>query len=103
MARPSVLEMDQIVAAMTKLHPDWDVASGALHREIAFADFNEAFAFMTEIAQVAEQLDHHPEWCNVYNRVVIDLVTHDPRGITQLDLDLAIAVDVASDRYQASS
>jgi 4a-hydroxytetrahydrobiopterin dehydratase len=54
-----------------------------------FADFAQAFAFMTEVAREAEALNHHPEWFNVYNRVVIDLTTHDASGITALDFELA--------------
>ena len=101
MNRPPVLEMDDIVTAMGELHQDWDVVSGKLHRELIFADFVSAFACMTEIALVAEKLDHHPEWHNVYNQVTIDLVTHDPAGITQLDVDLASSIDRASSRYFA--
>jgi 4a-hydroxytetrahydrobiopterin dehydratase len=71
----------------------WTVISGALHRELRFRDFSEAFAFMTRVAMYAEQHDHHPEWSNVYNRVVVDLRTHDASGITQKDFDLARAID----------
>lgn len=92
--------MDEIVEAMTELHSDWDVVSGKLHREVSFKDFVSAFACMTEVAMVAERIDHHPEWSNVYNRVVIDLLTHDPPGITQLDLDLAAAIDAAAARFE---
>ncbi len=78
---------------MQDLHSDWDLVSGKLHRELEFANFVDAFAFMTAIAIHAEKADHHPEWSNVYNRVTIDLVTHDVDGITQLDLDLAAKID----------
>lgn len=88
--------MDNVVAAMKKLHEDWDVVSGKLHRELTFSNFVLAFSFMTEVALVAERIDHHPEWTNVYNRVIIDLVSHDPAGITQLDLDLAAVIDAAA-------
>ena len=77
------------------LHPDWDLVAGKLHRDIVLDNFAEAFAFMTEIAITAEKLDHHPEWSNVYNRVTIDLTTHDAGGITQLDLQLASVIDAA--------
>ncbi len=99
MGRPPVLKMDDIVAAMQELNQDWDVASGKLHRELQFPDFVSAFAFMTEVALAAERIDHHPEWSNVYNRVIIDLATHDPAGITQLDVDLANAIDQSSSRH----
>ncbi len=82
-----------VAAAMSNLHADWDLVSGKLHRELKFANFIDAFAFMTSVAIYAEKADHHPEWSNVYNRVVIDLVTHDADGITELDLDLATKID----------
>jgi len=78
---------------MQSLHPDWDLVSGKLHRDLAFNSFIDAFAFMTAIAIHAEKMNHHPEWSNVYNRVSIDLVTHDAGGISQLDLDLAAIID----------
>ena len=82
-----------VASAMSALHADWDLVSGKLHRELKFANFVDAFAFMTSVAIYAEKADHHPEWSNVYNRVVIDLVTHDADGITELDLDLATKID----------
>jgi len=69
--------------------PGWSVAGGKLHREYRFADFNAAFGFMTRVALEAERLDHHPEWSNVWNRVVVDLTTHDSGGITASDVALA--------------
>ena len=81
---------------MSELHPDWDLVSGKLHRELRFPNFVDAFAFMTAIAIHAEKADHHPEWSNVYNRVVIDLVTHDASGITEQDFALATTIDAAT-------
>jgi len=69
--------------------PGWEFAGGKLHRELRFADFVEAFGFMTRLAICAEKADHHPEWSNVWNRVVLDLVTHDAGGITERDFALA--------------
>jgi 4a-hydroxytetrahydrobiopterin dehydratase len=69
--------------------PDWRVENGKLHREWRFADFNAAFGFMTRVALEAERLNHHPEWSNVWNRVVVDLVTHDAKGLTKDDVNLA--------------
>ncbi|HEX7480632.1 MAG TPA: 4a-hydroxytetrahydrobiopterin dehydratase [Polyangiales bacterium] len=69
--------------------PDWEVRDGKLHRELTFPSFIEAFAFMTAFALVAERVNHHPDWRNVYNRVVIDLWTHDAGGITARDFELA--------------
>ncbi len=67
----------------------WTLVDGKLHREYRFRDFVGAFGFMTQAALLAERAAHHPEWFNVYNRVVVDLTTHEAGGITQKDLDLA--------------
>lgn len=96
MEGPTAIDTGDVATAMQSLHPDWDLVNGKLHRELQFANFVEAFAFMTAIAIHAEKMNHHPEWSNVYNRVSIDLVTHDagPSGaISQLDLDLAAIID----------
>ena len=66
---------------------------GAIFRKFKFDDFKEAFAFMTKIADVAEAIDHHPDWFNVYNRVEVKLSTHDVKGLTELDFELARAMD----------
>jgi 4a-hydroxytetrahydrobiopterin dehydratase len=86
--RPTKLAPAEIASRLSAL-PGWSIAGGKLHRELTFADFAHAFAFMGEVAREAEALQHHPEWFNVYNRVVIDLTTHDAGGITSLDFDLA--------------
>ena len=67
----------------------WTIESGKLHREYKFPNFVQAFGFMVQAALLAERAAHHPEWSNVYNKVVVDLTTHDAGGITQKDLDLA--------------
>jgi 4a-hydroxytetrahydrobiopterin dehydratase len=72
--------------------PDWSVTGGKLHREFSFGDFVEAFAFMSGVALIAQSMNHHPEWFNVYNRVTIDLTTHDAGGISSRDIELAAAV-----------
>ncbi len=79
--------------------PAWTLVSGreAITRSFKFADFNEAFGFMTRAALVAEQLNHHPEWFNVWNRVDVTLATHDAGGVTALDLKLATAMDQIAD------
>jgi 4a-hydroxytetrahydrobiopterin dehydratase len=82
----------EVTAALVSL-PDWRLAGGALRRELRFRDFSEAFGFMTRVALLAEKHDHHPEWTNVYGRVVIDLRTHDAGGISPKDLALAAAID----------
>lgn len=71
----------------------WEVVDGKLHRELRFADFSEAFAFMTRVALLAEKADHHPDWSNSWNTVVIDLVSHDKGGVTDRDLAMAEAIN----------
>ena len=71
----------------------WTLKDGKLHRDFVFADFVRAFAFMTRIALVAEAMGHHPEWFNVYNRVSIDLRTHDVGGLSASDFELAARVN----------
>lgn len=95
MTRPSRIGAE---AALAKL-PGWKVAGDkreAISRTFKFADFNTAFAFMTRVAIRAEQLDHHPEWFNVYNRVDVILTTHDADGVTELDVALATFMDEAA-------
>jgi 4a-hydroxytetrahydrobiopterin dehydratase len=71
----------------------WTVVNGKLHKSYKFGDFVEAFGFMTRVAILSEKMDHHPELFNVYNRVVIDLTTHDADGISHLDVELAKKID----------
>ena len=82
-------------AELLARHADWQIEEGreAIVRTFRFADFSEAFAFMTRVALLAEQADHHPEWSNVYNRVGITLTTHDAGGISQRDADMAHAIE----------
>jgi 4a-hydroxytetrahydrobiopterin dehydratase len=81
-------------AALAKLE-GWSEAQGrdAIRKKFTFKDFNEAFGFMARAALVAEKLDHHPEWFNVYNRVEVTLATHDAGGVTQRDIELAQTMD----------
>ena len=88
MAARDRLGDDEIKRRVERL-PGWTLRDGKLHREFAFPDFVRAFAFMSGAALRAEAMGHHPEWFNVYNRVVVDLMTHDARGITGLDFELA--------------
>ena len=67
----------------------WSVKDGKLHKEFKFENFVAAFGFMTQLALIAESMNHHPEWFNVYNRVTIDMMTHDADGITELDIKFA--------------
>lgn len=71
----------------------WIILNGKLHKEFVFGDFVEAFSFMTKVALHAEKMNHHPEWFNVYNRITVDLMTHDAGGITANDVELAKFMD----------
>jgi 4a-hydroxytetrahydrobiopterin dehydratase len=84
---------DDEIAARLREVPRWSVLAGKLHRELTFPDFVHAFGFMSQVALVAERSDHHPEWSNVYGRVVIDLTTHEAGGLSQRDFALALAID----------
>lgn len=86
------LEPSEIATRVTELD-HWVVRDGKLHRELSFESFVAAFGFMTRVALVAERMDHHPDWSNVYNRVVIDLHTHDVSGLSERDFKLAHAID----------
>ena len=81
-------------SALAKLN-GWSEVKGrdAISRKFTFNDFNEAFGFMARAALIAEKLDHHPEWFNVYNRVEVTLATHDAGGVTDRDVKLAEAMD----------
>lgn len=76
---------------------DYDDARDALTRRFLFADFSEAFAFMTRVALLAEKADHHPEWSNVWNRVDVLLTTHDAGGLSARDVEMATAIDALLD------
>jgi len=67
----------------------WTIINNKIHKEFEFTDFNQAFGFMTRAAMHIEKMNHHPEWFNVYNKIVVDLTTHDAGGITQNDINLA--------------
>jgi 4a-hydroxytetrahydrobiopterin dehydratase len=90
-------KLDPIARAQAlKSLPGWTVAPSrdAITKTFTFKDFSEAFAFMARVALKAEQMDHHPEWSNVYNRVEVVLTTHDAGGLTDKDLTLARAMDI---------
>ena len=78
----------------------WEIIEGKLHREFQFADFIAAFGFMSQVALSAEAMNHHPEWFNVYNKVVVDLMTHDAGGITALDFKLARQMETFAQKLQ---
>jgi 4a-hydroxytetrahydrobiopterin dehydratase len=88
------LEGDARRAALSGL-PKWAEVEGrdAIHRKFVFSDFNQAFAFMSRVAMLAEKMDHHPEWSNVYKTVEVTLATHDAAGVTDKDIVMAKAMD----------
>lgn len=85
MARKPLSESE--INAKMHAFPEWEIRNGALYRELKFDSFSSAFGFMTQAALVSEKLDHHPNWSNVYNRVTIELSTHDANGITDIDFE----------------
>jgi 4a-hydroxytetrahydrobiopterin dehydratase len=87
---------------LPSLLPEWqhEPQRDAIARDFAFADFAQAFAFMTQVAIAAEKRDHHPEWSNVYNKVHVLLTTHDAGGLTQRDIDLAQYMDAAFAQFK---
>jgi 4a-hydroxytetrahydrobiopterin dehydratase len=93
MAIPQLTDAERMEAL--SVLPDWSLrADGrAIERKLGFADFNEAFGFMTRVALLADKHDHHPEWSNVYNRVEITLTTHDAGGLSLRDVAMAKAID----------
>ena len=99
MKRPVALDSAAIEAGLESLAvAGWTLDQGKLHREFRFADFSEAFGFMARVALVAERLNHHPEWFNVWATVRVHLTTHDVGGLSQLDLDLARAMNEIAGR-----
>ena len=92
-------QMPVDVAETLKGLPLWRASSGdrpAIERRLIFKDFNAAFGFMTRVALMADKMDHHPEWSNVYNRVEVLLTTHDAAGVTELDIRMARFIDAAA-------
>ena len=81
----SKLEIDEELKKIT----GWSVKNDKLHKEFQFNNFNQAFGFMTRAAMEIEKMNHHPEWFNVYNRITVDLTTHEAGGITNNDVNLA--------------
>ena len=85
MMRLSEIEIDEEL----KNIPGWSVVNEKLHKDFQFNSFNQAFGFMTRAAMEIEKMNHHPEWFNVYNRITVELTTHDAGGITNNDVNLA--------------
>lgn len=94
--RSEKLTDDEVNRRLTAL-PGWTLRDGALFREIRFASFAEAFGFMASAAIVAQEMDHHPDWTNVYDRVTIRLSSHDVKGISARDFTLAERMNAFAD------
>ena len=92
MPRPLRLADTDAAARLASL-PGWSLEGGRLHKAFAFRDFAEAWGFMSAVAVVAEGMGHHPDWSNAWNRVTVDLSTHDVGGLTALDFDLAAKME----------
>ena len=97
MATPARLTDVEIAARLEAL-PGWSLEGGKLHKAFAFTDFVEAWGFMSAVALVAEAMGHHPEWCNVWSRVTVDLTTHDTGGISVLDFNLAARMESLAEK-----
>ncbi len=94
------LTEQDLTAALENL-PGWHVVEGKLHREYQFADFIHAFGFMATAAIAIEKVNHHPEWFNVYNRVRVDLTTHDAGGITSADTEMAATLEAIAGKLMS--
>lgn len=95
---PEAKLSDVEIATALNVLDGWTLEDGKLRRTFTFADFVSAFGFMTSAALIAERMNHHPEWFNVYRTVRVDLSTHDAGGITALDVKLASAMDALAQR-----
>jgi len=92
------LDPEEIRRQLSTL-PGWELRDGRLRRAFEFRDFVEAFAFMTAVALRVQEMDHHPEWSNVYGTVRIELVTHDAGGVTDRDVELARRIEAIATRW----
>lgn len=90
--QPSLLSREALVELKRTL-PEWEVKGGKLFKKFQFNNFIEAFSFITKVALIAESMNHHPEWKNIYSSVTIELTTHDKGGISNLDVKFAKLID----------
>ena len=101
---PALLSKPDLVARLARL-PQWTLAPDAssISRTFSFGTFNQAWGFMSRVALLAEKMNHHPDWSNVYSRVEVTLSTHDAGGLTDLDLRMATAMERFADHQGAGS
>ena len=92
---PELMPDAELQQALGRL-PGWSREGNAIRKQYQFSDFRAAMTFMNTVADTADQMDHHPEWCNVYNRVTVTLSTHDAGGVTEKDIALAQAMEQAA-------
>lgn len=86
-------QVERLLIELNQPSKSWCIEDEKLTKDFVFADFNAAFGFMTRVAMLAEKMDHHPEWFNLYNRVRVQLTTHDVQGISYKDADMARYMD----------
>ncbi len=97
----TLIQLNQATIDLINRHvPYWEIDENCLSREFSFKDFNQAWGFMSQVALIAEKMNHHPDWFNVYSRVNIKLTTHDSGGVTKLDLELALKINEALGEQQ---
>ena len=94
---PYLLQDEELKELVVKI-PGWEIKSGQIERAFNFNNFIEAFSFMTKVALICEKYNHHPNWGNVYSKVIIKLNTHDLGGITNLDQTLALEINKIFDQ-----
>ena len=95
-----LLEKNKLVNELNKLSNKWSISDKFLNCKYEFKNFNEALSFMNKVGVKCEEMDHHPKWTNVYNRLEIELFTHDEDGLTMKDFDLAIFMDQEFESYE---
>ena len=95
--QPYLLQNEELKELIVKI-PNWEIKSEQIQREFNFANFIEAFSFMTKVALICEKYNHHPNWENVYSTVIIRLTTHDLGGITNMDQTLASEINKVFDQ-----
>jgi len=94
------LEKEEVSNFMEQHLKNWIFVDNSIKRELKFGTFIQAFSFMTAVAMEAEKSDHHPDWCNSYNKLNISLTSHSDGGVTQADLDLAVIINSLFRKYE---
>lgn len=95
----AILSNEELKSALLEL-PNWEYREGVLYKKFVFANFIEAFGFMSQVAFYAEKLNHHPDWKNSYSRVEVELTTHEQGGVTEKDIELAKKMEEIYPRFR---